>query len=156
MQRCNRANGLKLGLILLLGAVLLAGAQNPAAGAPVLLTVVDENGLPVPDAQVVLSEPGSPPVQLRTDSIGRCAYLLHQESPYRLRVEKPGFYQTLESQVDRAQQTVKLALTHEAVVNQQIDVVASTSGIDPEQTSDASVLNIEERSEERRVGKECR
>jgi hypothetical protein len=32
MQRCNRANGLTLGLILLLGAVLLAGAQNPAAG----------------------------------------------------------------------------------------------------------------------------
>jgi hypothetical protein len=144
MQRCNRANGLTLGLILLLGAVLLAGAQNPAAGAPVLLTVVDENDLPVPDAQVVLSEPGSPPVQLRTDSIGRCAYLLHQESPYQLRVEKPGFYQTLESQVDPARQTVKLALTHEAVVQQQIDVVASTSGIDPEQTSDSSVLNIEE------------
>src|ERR1017187_2405957 len=90
MQRWYRGNGLILGLILLLGAVLLAGAQNPAAGVPVLLTVVDENDLPVPDAQVVLSERGRPPVQLRTDSIGRCAYLLHQESPYQLRVEKPG------------------------------------------------------------------
>src|ERR1039458_7534018 len=90
MQRCNGGNGLILGLILLLGAVLLAGAQNPAAGVPVLLTVVDENGLPVSDAQVLLSEPGRPPLQLRTDSIGRCAYLLHQESPYRSEERRVG------------------------------------------------------------------
>ena len=144
MQRCIRRNALIPGLLLLCGLVLLAAGQTSAADMRVLLTVVDENGLPVPDAQVTLSEPDRPPVQLRTDSVGRCAYLLDKAAPYQLRVEKPGFYQTQQSQVDASQQTLKVVLTHEEIVHQQVDVVASVSGIDPEQISDTSSLNVEE------------
>ena len=133
-----------LGSILLCGVVLFSAGQAPPSSTPVVLTVVDENGLLVPDAQVTLSEPGRPPVQLRTNSVGRCSYLLSTNAPYQLRVEKPGFYQTLEGQVDAGRQTAKVVLTHEEIVQQQVDVVASASGIDPEQISDTSTLNVEE------------
>ena len=46
-------------------------AQSQAAHSPVVLTVVDENDIPVPGAEVVIQEPGKPPARLTTNYNGR-------------------------------------------------------------------------------------
>ena len=73
MQRCGPASGMVLGFFLVCSTVLASG-QMPAPSSTVTFTVVDEDGLPVSDAQVMLSGQGRPPIQLRTDYAGRCAY----------------------------------------------------------------------------------
>ena len=119
-------------------------ASGQACIPTVNLTVVDEDGLPVPDAQVTLSEPGRTPVQLQTDYAGRCLYPLHSDLPYQLRVQKPGFYQAVEDHTDASRQTIEVKLAHEQVVRQEVNVVSSTAGIDTEQTSDKSTFNTPE------------
>jgi hypothetical protein len=125
---------------------MLASGQMPAPRpfAVTLTNVVDEDGLPVSDAQVTLSEPGRPAIQLRTDYAGRCAYSLQRDLPYQLRVQKPGFYQSVESQTDAHQQIIEVVLAHEQVVRQEVNVLSSTAGIDTEQTSDKSTFNTPE------------
>ncbi len=129
-------------MLLLLGAVL-AGGQVPARLA-ITLTVVDEDGLPVPGAQITVSEPGLAAVHLETDYAGRCAFTLQRTSPYQLQIQKPGFYQASENQADAHRQTIEVSLAHEQVVRQEVNVVSSTAGIDPEQTSDKSTFNTPE------------
>ena len=116
----------------------------PAPSLAVILTVVDEDGLPVPGAQVTLSEPGRNPVHLETDYAGRGGYTLLTNLPYRLRVQKPGFYQALENQIDAHRTNIEVTLAHEQVVRQQVNVVSSTAAIDTEQTSDKSTFNTPE------------
>lgn len=143
MLRCHPASIATLGFLLFCSTVF-ANGQSPAKGVSVDLTVVDENALAVPDAQVTLLEPGIPSVQLHTDYAGHCTYLLRQDAPYELRIEKPGFYQTLKSQMNVHQQSVNIVLTHEQVIHQEVTVVASPVGIDTEQFSDKSTLNTPE------------
>jgi hypothetical protein len=135
--------GVVFAFVLFCGSVLASG-QVTAPLPTVSLTVVDEDGLPVSDAQVTLSEPGRTPVQLQTDYAGRCVYPLHSNSPYLLRVQKPGFYQALEDHTDASRQSIEVRLAHEQVVRQEVNVVSSTAGIDPEQTSDKSAFNTPE------------
>jgi len=143
MLRRPLASGRILGLFLLCSASI-AWDQTSAFHAPVVLTVVDENGRPVSEAHVTVSEQGRSAVQLETDYAGRCTYWLHQNAPYQIRVEKPGFYQTLESQADTHLGNIEVALAYEQVVRQEVSVAASPTGIDPEQTSDKSVMNTPE------------
>jgi Carboxypeptidase regulatory-like domain len=132
-----------LGFVLLCSAVL-AGGQVPAARPSTTLTVVDEDGLPVPGAQITLSEPGRAAVRLQTDYVGRCAFTLKSDSAYQLQIQKPGFYQASETQADAHRQTIEVSLAHEQVVRQEVNVVSSTTGIDTEQTSDKSTFNTPE------------
>ena len=137
------ASGLFFCLLLLRGAAIARG-QTPAFHAPVVLTVVDENGLPVSGAQVTVSVPGGQAVQLQTDYAGRCTYSVHRNASYQLRVEKPGFYQAFEPHTDAQLESVEVVLAHEQIVRQDVAVVASPIGIDPEQTSDKSTMNTPE------------
>jgi hypothetical protein len=143
MPSLRVASGIILGLILLCIHSRAAG-QTPALSTTVALTVIDENSLPVPDAQVSISEPGRSPVQLQTNYAGRSTYALHQNESYEIRVEKPGFYQALESHADAHLKTVEVVLSHEQIVTQQVDVVASSPGIDPQQISNKSTMNTPE------------
>ena len=108
------------------------------------LTVTDENGVAVSGAQVVVSEPGILPQRLTTDYAGRCEYSVHGNAPYEVDVEKPGFYQTLAHEVDPHQQAIELVLAHQQMVREQVNVVASTPGIDPDQTSDVNNMSTPE------------
>ncbi len=137
------ACGMTIGLVLLCGASIARG-QTLAFHVPVVLTVVDENGLPISEAHVTVSEEGRSTLQLQTDYAGRCSYLLHRDASYQIRVEKPGFYETLEPQTDAHLTSIEVVLAHEQVVRQEVNVVASPTGIDPERTSDKSVMNTPE------------
>lgn len=137
-----------LALVLIFGAGSgLACAVRPEAeekSQTVALTVVDENGLAVAGAQVTVQVPDRPPVRTVTDYAGRCVWVLQQTAPYIVRVEKPGFYQGAANGVDAAVQSLRIVLAHEQVVREEVNVTASTPGIDPQQISDQSTMNTAE------------
>jgi hypothetical protein len=101
-----------------------------AVTVPVAITVADENGRPVPGAQVTILEPSLPAAQLRTDCLGSCSYLLRQQSPFQIHVEKAGFYAADEKGIDARLKSLKVTLAHEQIVSEQVSVAASTPGID--------------------------
>src|SRR5215469_14437060 len=78
--------------LLLLVRVAAALAQTPPARISVVFTVVDENGIAVPDAEVLVEEPGRVPARLTTGYSGRVTYVLQGSEPYVIEVRKPGFY----------------------------------------------------------------
>lgn len=127
-------------------ALAAAGAygQQKEDEARVTVTVVDENGQAVEGAQVTIAEPGAEPAQLWTDYAGSCEYTLRQGEPYRITVEKAGFYKADESGVGPDQNSVRVVMAHEQIVRQQVNVTASTPGIDTQQVSDQSVMNTAE------------
>jgi hypothetical protein len=140
--KCTEQVGSGL-LILYFGAALAIG-QPPSSRATVLLKVVDENGRTVQDAQVTVTEPGLEPVHRWTDYAGTCTYQLRQQMPYQIHVAKPGFYRADESAVSANLADVRVVLTHEQIVREQVNVTASTPGIDIEQTSNTETMNTPE------------
>jgi hypothetical protein len=131
------------GLLLWLCAAMACG-QTQATRAPIAVTVVDENGVAVEGAQVTVTEPGQAPIILRTDYAGNCGYTLRQQSPYRLHVEKPGFYAADASGIEADQTAVKVELKHEQIVREEVNVASSPPGIDTEQIPDQATLNTQE------------
>jgi hypothetical protein len=123
-----------------------AKAQDEVPGKRprITLTVVDENGVIVPDAQVDLVEPNHPDVRLYTDYAGRSSYTLEGALPYELTVQKADFYRTVANQIDPQLSAVRLVLPHQQIVHQRVDVIGSTPGIDPEQTSDVFKMSTPE------------
>ena len=144
---------LALAMMLLWGAIAAAG-QGPHATAPVptpapnpkavMTSVVDENGVAVADARITIEQAGEPEQRLTTDYAGRCWWIPRSAGEYTIRVDKPGFYQTVEDGIDPAQKTTRVVLTHEQVVQQEVNVRAATPGIDPQQVSDQKAMNIPE------------
>jgi hypothetical protein len=121
-----------------------AAAQTPPANALVVVTIVDENGGAVSGAQVIVLEPGHPEIRLSTNYAGQARYLLQGNQSYRLRVEKPGFYQAALNQADPLIRDLRVVLSHEQMVLQQVSVTASVPGIDTQQTSDQRSMNLPE------------
>lgn len=143
MRNLKRAGGWVAEAIL---AGCMAAALGQAAdGNPVVtLSVVDENGAAVQGAEVTVEEPGQADVRLVTDYAGKAVYAIEGTQPYRLRVTKPGFYQTVESQADPANQEMRAILSHEQMVLEQVSVTSSAPGIDVEQASDKRTMNLPE------------
>jgi hypothetical protein len=119
-------------------------AATPGAGARVILTVVDENGLAVNAAQVSILEPGEAPLGMATDYAGQCWWIPRQAGPYSLRVEKAGFYAAAVPIADAQSKALRVVLTHEQEVQEEVDVTASTPGIDPAQISDQRTTTLPE------------
>ncbi|HET7345985.1 MAG TPA: carboxypeptidase-like regulatory domain-containing protein, partial [Acidobacteriaceae bacterium] len=110
----------------------------------VITTVVDENGVPVNDARVTIHQQGQPDHHLVTDYAGRVWWVPLGTAEYTIRVDKSGFYQTVENAVDPTEKSVRLMLTHEQIVQQEVNVNASAPGLDPQQVSDQKALNLPE------------
>jgi len=135
---------LGFGIVLLLVGAAFAAGPPGTAHAPVIITVVDENGVAVADAQVTITEPGSAAIHLWTDYAGHCQFIPPGDAPYAIQVQKPGFYQSAEQDIEVSRSQVNLALAHEQMVKEQVSVTASLPGIDTEQVADASVMNTPE------------
>ena len=132
-------------IFLLLAAwnVVILPAQPPGPRS-VVISVVDENGDLVPDAQITIQEPNRIAAHITTNYSGHSAFTLQGNQPYGLRVEKSGFYQTAMRNTDPELREIHLVLQHEQMLTQQVSVTASVPGIDPEQTSDARVMSVPE------------
>ncbi len=116
-------------------------SANPAT---VTLTVVDQNSVTIPAAQVMVEEPSQPALRMATDYTGRCSWIPRQPKPYTVRVEKPGFYQNTTIDIDPHDTTLRIVLTREELIQQQVNVTASAPGIDTEQLSDQKAMDVPE------------
>lgn len=139
-------SGLPLLLCVLpaLAQMPIGTAQSPAPHSSVTLTVVDENGVAIPGAQVSIEQPDKPPLQLHTDYAGRSSYRLQESAPYTIHAAKPNFYQAQETSVDPASGSVRIVMAHEQIVQEQVNVTASAPGIDTQQVSDQHIMNTPE------------
>ncbi len=130
--------------------VEVAGGQQPPAQEPegvpysVVISAIDENGVAVSGAKITILEPGLSDLELWTDFDGHCSFVPRQGAKYQIRSGKPGFYQDMQIDVDPALSAVRIVLTHEQIVQEQVNVTASVPGIDPEQTSDQMSMNTPE------------
>ena len=118
-----------------------APAQQPAT---VRVTVVDETGQSIADAQVSIREPGLSPVELRTDFAGHCDFTPRKNSAYQVLSSKPGYYQNIQNDIDPRASSIRIELTHEQIVQEQVNVTDSAPGIDVEQTSGEFTMNTPE------------
>jgi hypothetical protein len=125
---------------------LLSAAASAQTGASwrVQLTILDENDVVVSDARVTIVQSGQPAVERLTNSAGRTEFSFSSPTPYRLQVDKPGFYEALKREVDPQLHDIELILQHEQIVNQEVNVIASTVNIDPQQAPDVSTMNTPE------------
>lgn len=110
----------------------------------VTISVVDETGAVLPDAQITVQETGKPEIRLISDFAGRASFKLAEGRPYALRIEKQGFYQASSANVDPSLSEIRLVMQHEQMLVQHVSVTASVPGIDKEQTSDAHVMSVPE------------
>lgn len=139
-------------LALLLAACAAASAQIPRPvehivgtnPGTVTLTVVDQNSVVISAAQVIVEEPSQPALRIATDYTGRCTWVPRQTTPYTVRVEKPGFYQSTTSDIDPEETALRVVLTREELIQQQVNVTASAPGIDTEQLSDQKAMDVPE------------
>lgn len=118
---------------------ILSPSSNPVA-----LTVVDQNGVLVPEAQVLVAEPGQPQLRMATDYAGRCSWIPRQAQPYTIRIDKRGFYQSTTSAVDPQEKTLRIVLAREELIQQEVSVTASAPGIDTEQLADQKAMDVPE------------
>jgi hypothetical protein len=119
-------------------------AKSLDTNEPVHIAVVDETGQTVADALVSVREPGQGAIELRSDYAGRCTFTLRTGEPYQLLAGKQGYYQSVQNDVDPSATTIRITLTHEQIVREQVDVTDSAPVIDVEQTSDEIAMNTPE------------
>ncbi len=135
-------------LVVALCAMTVHGQQDSRAPvdskAQVNVTVVDENGQAVSDAEVILIEPGKSAVSTRTDFDGHCGFVLRASTPYEVRAGKPGFYESATNGIDPKEESLRIVLTHEQIVTEEVNVSDSLPGIDTQQTSDEATMNTPE------------
>jgi hypothetical protein len=143
MRTVKYTGGVIVGLILL-GSIGFAREQTTAVNEPTVLTVVDEVGAAVPEAHVVLQEPGESEVRFSTDYAGHGTYLLKGSQPYLLRIAKPGYYETVAPQAHTQVRELRVVLNHEQMVKEQVSVTASAPGIDIEQIPDKLTMELPE------------
>lgn len=141
-----------IALLLLVSAAAMAQRSagrprrlsSPASPASILLTVVDENGLAVSGAEVTVTQSNEPAIRLTTDYDGRCSWIPRKLGTYSLSVDRPGFYRNQLQDQQTSDRSLRLVLTHEQIVQQQVDVQASTPSIDPEEISNRMTMNVAE------------
>lgn len=131
-------------LCLCLFGASLEGQQAASGVRSVVLTVVDEDSLPVAGALVTVVEPGEGPQQFSTGDNGRAGFEVRGSQPYRLVVSRPGFYQATLEDADPKLGDIHITLVHLQIVQEQVTVEASTPGIDPQQTSDLETMSLDE------------
>lgn len=117
---------------------------TPAPTGAVAFTIVDENGLAVPGAEVAISQLGRAAVRFTTDYAGHVFWTPLETGAYSVTVSRPGYYETSASDLETQDDTVKIALRREQLIQQQVNVTASTPGIDPQQISNTVTLNTPE------------
>ena len=147
MHISSRA-GWQIAVLMLFGLVM-APLVNGQEGMflkrqPVTVTVLDENGVVVPDALVTVFQSGQASAEFHTNHAGRIEFALSDLLPYQLQVQKEGFYQGLKRNIDPQLENIQLTMAHEQIVRQEVNVVASTTTIDPQQTADISTMSTPE------------
>ena len=121
--------------VILLALALVGVAAGQTAPVPTI-AVADENGVAVAAARVSLESATPPVVHCQTDFSGRCRFPSIASGAYRLRVEKQGFYATVEENVEIAPgSSIEVTISHQQEVREVVNVVESPPAIDPAQVA---------------------
>jgi hypothetical protein len=145
-------------ILLLSAAGLLAAATGFAAtqsqtptiqNAPqkgvktqLAVTVLDENGVPVMSARVVLEPVGAPSRSCETDFAGRCDFPNLARGVASLRVEKEGFFAFAEKGIEAGTvESIEVTLNHQREALERVNVVYSPPAIDLKKTTESAKLS---------------
>jgi Carboxypeptidase regulatory-like domain len=117
-------------------------SSEPNAGAKLTVTVSDENGVAVRFAIVQLALPTSTVALLcETDFDGHCEFDNLSAGTYQIRVEKTGFYEVSQSNVQVGlTANIDVTLNHQQEAHEVVNVPESVPGIDPGQISSKEEL----------------
>ena len=118
---------------------LLSGQAGPA----VAVSLVDENGAAVASAQIEVEQANRPVQRVSTDFAGHASYRPAETGAYSLRIQKNGFYEKVVAE-EGGEHDLHLTLNHVQMVTEQVNVSASTPGIDPQQVSDKFTMAVPE------------
>src|SRR5438477_8428701 len=122
--------------------LFLAYSTLAQTGLTLLITVVDENGVAVRAARVLISSPQLAGLRCETDFAGRCRFLNLPADTYRIHVEKQDYYSlTLSSVQFPATANLEMTLSHQQEVREVVNVVESPPAIDPAQISSVEKLS---------------
>jgi Carboxypeptidase regulatory-like domain/TonB dependent receptor len=116
--------------------------QNPK----LIVTVADENGLPVVSARIILTRIETKEVfRCESDYSGRCELISLHQGNYRLLVEKTGFYAYNSKEIQIGESSaLSVVLYHEQEIRETVDVVNSPPAIDPAKTEAGETLTFRE------------
>lgn len=118
--------------------------QKPRAA--LVVTVMDENGVAVPSARVLLRENDTSQEFVdETDYAGKCKFASLETGTYRVRVEKEGFYVVEHSDL-RVGETERLdvILNHQQEFRESVNVAYAAPAIEPEKTTSSESLRSQE------------
>ncbi|HEX8764404.1 MAG TPA: carboxypeptidase-like regulatory domain-containing protein, partial [Candidatus Acidoferrum sp.] len=132
--------------ILILQAIFAAVQARPQDSADCRGIVLDENGVPVPAAQVKLENSAGHSYRAETDLAGRFAILNLPSGDYKAEVRKKGFFVLSEQSVSlrAGNNEVSLVLNHEQEVREKVQVTAPSNQIDTQDTTQRSTLSAQE------------
>ncbi|HKX28380.1 MAG TPA: TonB-dependent receptor [Blastocatellia bacterium] len=119
---------------------------EPQTNQKLVITVLDENSVPVMSAQVILTRSESKSVlRGETDYAGRREFMALNSGVYFLKVEKAGFFA---AKVDEIQvgktETIDVILNHEQELRDSLNVDYSPPAIDLSKTSASQDLSTQE------------
>jgi len=121
-----------LALISLLSAGLAAGAPIPFKGR-----VIDENGIPVSNAQVKLQLAAGQIFEAATDDSGYFSFPNLPPGEYTARIEKPGFFLLENQKIEVTAESTEFTFTlnHVEEVREKVDVTVPENRIDTTTTT---------------------
>ncbi len=123
-----------------------AARSDPQTGLRFLATVVDENGVVVPSARVILTENETQTkFKGETDYAGKYEIREFSRGLYHLLVEKEGFFAVARDNVQLGEtEGIEVVLNHQQEFVEHVNVTYSPPSIDPKQTTASSSLNSRE------------
>jgi len=132
---------------LLVGIIALSGifadAQMPRAEvADCAGVVVDDNGVPVPSAEVTLKDAAGHSYRTETDAAGRFAFHNLSSGDYQAEARKAGFFLLAGQAVTlhAGGNELSLLLNHEQEVREKVQVTVPGNQIDTQDTTERSTL----------------
>lgn len=128
---------------ILLALAISSMAQTSQPHVPdshsLTIVVLDENGVAVPGARVRLQATAKS-LQCETDLTGHCTLGNLSGAPWRIRVDKEGFY-AADVPAVKDFGTLEVDIHHQEEVRENVNVVESVPAIDPAQVSSQEQLS---------------
>src|ERR1700730_6912502 len=123
-------------------AVLASAPTRAADLATCFGLVLDENGVPVPAAQLKLEDASARIYRTETDGAGRFALKNLYPGDYKLEVRKQGFFLIAARAVtlQPGPNELNLTMNHAEEVHEQVQVTAPANQIDPQDTAQRNTL----------------
>lgn len=135
-----------LAMALALLCAIFLSTVSAAEASDCTGVVVDENGVPVPGAQIKLQFAGAQAYAAETSGAGRFTIRNLPAGDYRAEVRKEGFFLLADQRLTlhSGANEVSFTLNHAEELHEQVQVTAAPNQIDPQDTAQRSVLTADD------------